>query len=154
MDFPDELLAELDVCLGAIHSRYKQDREAMTRRIVRGLENPWVNILVHPTGRLIGSRDPYDVDLDAVFAAAKAHGKALEINCSTDRLDLNDVHARRAAEMGIPLAISTDTHYLSNFDTLELGVAVARRAWVGPEQVLNTRPLPELLRWARPDRSA
>jgi DNA polymerase (family 10) len=152
LDFPDDLLAELDVCLGAIHSRHRQDREAMTRRIVRGLANPWVNILVHPTGRLLGSRDPYDVDMEAVFAAARQHGKALEINCSADRLDLNDVHARRAAELGIPLAISTDTHSLSSLGTLDLGVAVARRAWIGPRQVLNTRPVDELLAWARPRR--
>jgi DNA polymerase (family 10) len=153
LDFPDELLAELDVCLGAIHARHQQDREAMTRRIVRGLANPWVNILVHPTGRLIGSRDPYDVDMEAVFAAARAHGKALEINGSPARLDLSDVHARRAGELGIPLVISTDTHYLSNLDGhLDLGVAVARRAWLEPHHVLNTRPLADLLTWARPPR--
>lgn len=152
LDFPDDVLSELDVCLGAIHMRYKQDREAMTRRIVRGLGNPWVNILVHPTGRRLGSRDPYDVDMDAVFAAAKAHGKAVEINCSPERLDLNDVHARRAAELGIPIAVSTDTHYLSELANLDLGVAMARRAWVAPAQVVNTRPLADLLRWARPGR--
>ena len=152
LDFPDDVLSELDVCLGAIHMRYKQDREAMTRRIVRGLGNPWVNILVHPTGRRLGSRDPYDVDMDAVFAAAKAHGKAVEINCSPERLDLNDVHARRAAELGIPIAVSTDTHYLSELGNLDLGIALARRAWVGPSQVLNTRPLADVLRWARPQR--
>ncbi len=152
LDFPDDVLRELDICLGAIHMRYKQDREAMTRRIVRGLGNPWVNILVHPTGRRLGSRDPYDVDMDAVFAAAKAHGKAVEINCSPERLDLNDVHARRAAELGIPIAVSTDTHYLSELGNLDLGIALARRAWVGPSQVLNTRPLADVLRWARPQR--
>ncbi len=124
----------------------------MTRRIVRGLGNPWMNILVHPTGRRIGSRDPYDVDMEAVFAAAKAHGKALEINASPERLDLNDVHARRGAELGIPLTISTDTHYLPELDNLDLGIAIARRAWVGPTQVINTRSLAELLAWARPAR--
>jgi DNA polymerase (family 10) len=150
MDLPDDLLARCDVVLAAVHSRYKQDRDAMTRRIVQGLSNPWVNILVHPTGRLIGSRDPYDVDLEAVFAAARAHGKAVEINCSPDRLDLGDVHARRAAALGIPLAISTDTHYASNLELLPFGIGVARRAWVTPAQVLNSRPVGELLRWARP----
>jgi DNA polymerase (family X) len=149
MDFPDELLAELDVVLGAVHSRFKQNRAEMTTRIVRGLGNPHVDILVHPTGRLIGSREPYDVDLEAVFAAAARHGKAVEVNCSPARLDLKDTHARRAAELGIPIAISTDTHDLSNLDFLGLGLAVGRRAWLGPTHVLNTRPLDALLAWTR-----
>jgi DNA polymerase (family X) len=152
LDFPDEVLAELDVVLAAVHSRFKQPRAEMTARIVRALGNPWVNVLVHPTGRLIGSREPYDVDLDAVLAAAREHGKAVEINASPDRLDLSDVHARRAGALGVPVAINTDTHYLRELDNLALGVAVARRAWLGPEQVLNTRPLESLRAWARPSR--
>jgi len=95
MDFPDEVLGELDVVVGSVHSRFRQSREEMTARIVRALANPHVDILGHPTGRLIGSREPYDVDLEAVFAAARAHGKAIEINSSPDRLDLHDTHARR-----------------------------------------------------------
>jgi DNA polymerase (family 10) len=149
MDFPDEVLAELDVVVASVHSRFKQDRATMTARIVRALENPHVDILGHPTGRKLSSRDPYDVDLEAVFAAARAHGKAVELNASPDRLDLNDVHARHAAEAGVLLAISTDTHYLSELDSIDLGVAVARRAWIGPHQVLNTRPLDDLLAWTR-----
>jgi DNA polymerase (family X) len=117
----------------------------MTARIVRALEHPQVDVLAHPTGRLIGSREPYDVDLEAVFAAALRHGKAIEINGSPDRLDLSDVHSRRAAELGIPIAVNSDTHYLSNLDNLELGLGVARRAWLGPEQILNARPLADLL---------
>ncbi len=152
MDFPDEVLRELDIVLAAVHSRFKQSRAEMTSRICRALTNPYVNILVHPTGRLIGSRDPYDVDMDAVLVTARDHGKAVEINCSPDRLDLDDVHARRAAELGIPIAISTDTHYLSNLDFLELGLGVARRAWIGPGQVLNARPLDDLLAWAHQGR--
>jgi DNA polymerase (family 10) len=150
LDFPDEVLRDLDVVLAAVHSRFKQPRAEMTARIVRALGNPWVNVLAHPTGRLLGSRDPYDVDLEAVLAAARAHGKAVEINASPDRLDLGDVHARRAAALGVPLAISTDTHYLGELDNVELGVGVARRAWVEAGQVLNTRPLDGLLAWARP----
>jgi len=154
MDFPDEVLDELDVVLAAVHSRFKQTREEMTTRIVRALGHPKVHILAHPTGRRLGSRDPYDVDMEAVFAAARQHGKALEINASPERLDLADVHARRAAELGIPIAINTDTHYLNNFDNLALGVAVARRAWIGPSQVLNARPLAELVGWTQRARSA
>jgi DNA polymerase (family X) len=152
MDFPDDVLAELDVVLAAVHSRFKQPRDAMTARIVRALANPHVDVLAHPTGRRLGSREPYDVDMDAVLAAAKRYGKAVEINCSPERLDLGDAHARRAAELGVPIAISTDTHYLTNLTWVELGCAVARRAWIGPRQVLNTRPLDALLEWTRSHR--
>src|SRR5712692_656035 len=149
MDYPDEVLAGLDIVLAAVHARFKQPREEMTRRICRALEHPSVNILAHPTGRLIGERDPYDVDLEAVFRAAKQHGKAVEINCYPQRLDLNDVHARRAAELGVLIAINTDTHFLDNLDNVALGVATARRAWIGPSQVINTWPLERLRPWAR-----
>jgi DNA polymerase (family 10) len=152
LDFPDEVLAELDVVLAAVHSRFGQPRAEMTARIVRALANPWVNVLAHPTGRRLGSREPYDVDLDAVLAAARDHGKAVEINASPERLDLSDAHARRAGALGVPVAIDTDTHYLRELDNVDLGVAVARRAWLGPGQILNTRPLDELLAWARPSR--
>jgi DNA polymerase (family 10) len=150
LDFPDEELRELDVVLAAVHSRFKQSRAEMTARIVRALGNPWVNVLAHPTGRRLGSREPYDVDLEAVFAAARAHGKAVEINSSPERLDLTDAHARRAAALGIPVAISTDTHYLRELDHVDLGIGQARRAWLEPGQVLNARPLEALLAWARP----
>lgn len=147
LDFPDEVLAELDVVVASVHSRFRQDRATMTARIVRALANPHMDILGHPTGRRLGSREPYDVDLEAVFAAARAHGKALEINASPERLDLNDVHARRAAEAGVLLSISTDTHYLHELDHIELGVAVARRAWLTRDRIVNTRALDDLLAW-------
>jgi DNA polymerase (family 10) len=149
LDFPDDVLADLDVVVAAVHSRFKQDRATMTARLVKALAHPHVDILGHPTGRRLGSREPYDVDLEAVFAAARAHGKAVEINASPERLDLNDRHARRAAEAGVPLVISTDTHYLNELDNVDLGVAVARRAWLGPDRILNTRPLDDLLAWTR-----
>jgi DNA polymerase (family 10) len=149
LDFPDEVLAELDVVLAAVHSRFKQSREAMTSRIVRALGHPRVNVLVHPTGRRLNTREPYDVDLEAVFAAARTHGKAVEINSSPERMDLSDVNARRAGALGLPVAVSTDTHSLRELDHLELGIGIARRAWLPPELVLNTRPLDDLLAWAR-----
>jgi DNA polymerase (family 10) len=149
LDFPDDVLAELDVVLAAVHSRHKQSGPEMTARICRALENPHVRILVHPTGRLIGSRDPYDVDLEQVFATARRHGRAVEINASPHRLDLKDVHARRARDLGLRIAVDTDTHYLSELDHLALGVATARRAWIGPDQVVNALPLDRLLAWAR-----
>ena len=124
----------------------------MTARIVRALSRPCVDILVHPTGRLIGARDPYDVDLDQVFAVAKEHDKAVEINASWQRLDLKDTHARRAAEMGVRIAISTDTHDLPQLDGMALGIATARRAWITPAQVVNALPLKKLLAWTRAHR--
>ncbi len=152
LDFPDEVLRQLDFVLAAVHSRFKQNRHDMTTRIVRALEHPLVNVLVHPTGRRLTSRDPYDVDMEAVLATAKRNGKAVEINCSPERLDLNDVHARRAGELGIPIAVSTDTHYLNELNHIDLGLGIARRAWIGPEQVLNARPLDDLLAWAHASR--
>jgi DNA polymerase (family 10) len=152
MDFPDDVLKELDVVLAAVHSRFKQPGPEMTARICRALENPHVRILVHPTGRLIGSREPYDVDLEQVFATAKRLDKAVEINGSPHRLDLRDVHARRARELGLRLSIDTDAHYLTELDHMALGVATARRAWIGPAHVVNALPLAELLAWARAGR--
>jgi DNA polymerase (family 10) len=157
MDYPDDVLAELDIVLAAVHARFKQPRAEMTRRICRALENPYVNILAHPTGRLLGERDPYEVDLDAVFRTAKTHGKAVEINCYPQRLDLNDIHARRAAELGVLIAINTDAHFLDNLENVALGVATARRAWIEPARVINTWPVKKLLPWAheaRPGRAA
>lgn len=153
LDFPDDLLAELDVVLAAVHSRFKQPRAEMTARICRALENPHVRILVHPTGRRLGTRDPYDVDLEAVFATAKIHGKAVEINSSPWRLDLKDTHARRAKALGLRLSIDTDTHAVSELDNIALGIATARRAWIGPSSVVNTMPLDRLLEWARAGRA-
>jgi len=140
------------VVLAAVHSRFKQSREEMTARICRALEHPLVTILAHPTGRLIGERDAYDVDLEQVFATARRHGKAVEINGSPYRLDLNDLHARRARDHGCRIAVNTDTHYLANLDHMSFGVATARRAWVGPDQVMNTAPLETLLALTRSDR--
>src|SRR2546426_9063504 len=134
LDFPDDTLRELDLVLAAVHSRFKQARFEMTARIVRALANPYVNILAHPTGRLLGAREPYDVDLDAVFEAARAHGKAVEINASPERLDLNDVHARRAAGLGVPGAISADTHRLAEPHKPAPGPGLAPRARGGPPQ--------------------
>jgi DNA polymerase (family 10) len=152
LDYSDRVLAQLDIVLCAVHSRFKQGRAEMTARIVKALSNPYVNILAHPTGRLIGERDPYDVDLEAVFAAAKRHGKAVEINAQPARLDLNDHHARRAKELGVKISIDTDTHFLDQLDNMTLGVATARRAWIGKSDVINTMPLRKLLAWAHKSR--
>ena len=152
LDFPDELLARLDVVVVSVHSRFTQDERTMTERIVRALRNPHVRILGHATGRLLGERDPYAVDLDAVFAAAREAGVAVEINASPQRLDVKDGHARRARELGVTLAINTDTHAEPHLDYMRLGVGTARRAWLGPDAILNTRSASELLAWLRAKR--
>jgi DNA polymerase (family 10) len=153
LDYPDEVLAELDLVVAAVHSAFKQSRAAMTRRLCRALAHPRVHILAHPTGRLIGERAPYDLDLDRVLETARQHGKAIEINAYPQRLDLNDVHARRARELGTLVAIDSDTHVLDHLDNLELGVATARRGWIEKAQVLNTRGVKELLAWVERSRA-
>jgi DNA polymerase (family 10) len=153
LDYADDVLGELDVVIAAVHSRLQMPRMEMTARIERALGHPLVRVLAHPTGRRIGERDPSDVDLDRVFATARAHGKAVEINGSWHRLDLKDTHARRAGEMGVSLAVSTDTHRLGDLDNMTVGIAVARRAWISPRQVINTWPVADLLDWAGRGRS-
>jgi len=147
LDFPDEILRQLDLVLVSVHSRFKMRREEMTARIVRAVQHPLVHILGHPTGRLIGERAPYEVDMEAVLKAAQAAGTAVEINASPSRLDLSDLHARRAKELGIPIVISTDAHTISQLDHMRYGVSVARRAWLRPEDVLNTLPARQFFAW-------
>jgi DNA polymerase (family 10) len=154
LDYPDEVLAGLDVVIAAVHSAFKQPRREMTRRICAALANPHVDVLAHPTGRLIGERDPYAVDLEAVFAVARQHGKAVEINAYPARLDLNDVHARRARDLGVLVAVDTDTHTLDHLGAMELGVTTARRAWLAPAGIVNAWPLARLLAWTRAGRTA
>jgi DNA polymerase (family 10) len=147
LDFPDEILAQLDLVQISVHSRFKMSREEMTARIVRAVRHPLVHILGHPTGRLIGERAAYEVDMEAVLQSAKVAGIAVEINASPSRLDLNDLHARRAKDLGIPITISTDAHTMPQLDFMRYGVAVARRAWLTPGDVLNTLPDRDLLSW-------
>ena len=117
--------------------------------IVRAVQHPLVHILGHPTGRLIGERAPYEVDIEAVLQAAKTGGVAVEINASPSRLDLNDLHARRAKDLGIPITISTDAHIIPQLEYMRYGVAVARRAWLTPADVLNTLPPRTLISWLK-----
>lgn len=147
LDHPDDVLAGLDVVVASVHSAFGMPREEMTRRVIRALENPHVDILAHPSGRLLGRREGYDMDWEELFQAAARTRTALEINCSPNRLDLRDVHARRAAQLGVPLSLGTDAHHLREFDFMPLGVSVARRAWLSRQDVLNARPLADLLRW-------
>ena len=147
MDFPDEVLAELDMVVASVHNAMSQDRETMTRRIIRAMEHPSVTIIGHLSTRLLGQRPPADFDLEAVLQAARDTGTALEINASPERLDLKDTHAYRARELGIPLVISTDSHHHSQLSGGRFGVAVARRAWCERRHILNTMPLEQFLRF-------
>lgn len=152
LDYPDRVLAKLDVVIAAVHSAFRQPKQVMTKRIVRALENRHVNILAHPTGRLLGERDPYEVDLEDVYRAAAKTQTALEINAYTRRLDLNDAQARRAREIGARLVISIDTHVLDQLADVELGLSMARRAWLAPGDLLNSLSAEELLSWVRKKR--
>jgi DNA polymerase (family 10) len=138
LDFSDEILSNLDIVIGAIHSGFKQDRETITKRIISAMENPFVHIIAHPSGRLIGEREPYDVDMERIFEYAKSTGTILEINAFPQRLDLRDIYCKRAKELGIMIAIGTDAHWTYQLDYMEFGVWVARRGWLEKENVLNT----------------
>lgn len=147
LDYPDEVLKELDVVVASVHSRMRMAEEEMTARIVKALDNPHVDILGHPTGRRLGSRDAYAVNVERLIEAAGRTNTALEINASPQRLDLNDMHARMARERGVSLAISTDAHNRYQLSYMEYGVAIARRAWLEPKHVINTLPLKEFISW-------
>ncbi|MDK2826671.1 MAG: polymerase [Methanolobus sp.] len=144
LDYSNDLLERLDIVLVAVHAGLEQDRKKMTRRIVSALENEHVDIMAHPTGRKFGKRPPYDVDMETVILAAKDNEKVLEINSSPWRLDLNDTNAKRAKEHGVMLAINTDTHAIDHLDNIEFGINMARRAWIEPDDVLNTMSLKQI----------
>jgi DNA polymerase (family 10) len=150
---PDDALASLDLVIASLHSTLRQPREVITARLIRAMHNPHVDIIAHPSGRLLPNREGADLDWDAVLAAARETGVALEINASPSRLDLNDVYARRAVELGIPLVIDTDTHTPDGFEEARFGVEVARRAWVTPDRVINTWKPGEIEAWLKGHRS-
>ncbi len=145
MDFPDAILKDFDVVVGAIHTKFSQDRETMTNRIIGAMENPHVDIIAHPTGRLLGKRDPYEVDMEKLMEAAKRTGTVLELNSFPDRLDLNDLHCKMAKEYGVLVAISTDAHDAPQMrDVIRYGVATARRGWLEAKDVVNTKRLEDM----------
>ncbi|THA27400.1 DNA polymerase/3'-5' exonuclease PolX [Streptomyces sp. RKND-216] len=146
VDWDAEFLAGFDVCVASVHSHFRQSRDALTRRLVRACENPHVHIIGHPTTRILGKREPVDADLDAVFAAAARTGTALEINSHPNRLDLNDENILRAKRHGVKFAIDTDAHSVRDLEYHRFGVGTAQRGWLTAEDVINTWPLPRLLR--------
>ncbi len=149
LDYPDEVLKEIDLVIAAIHTGFQQDEKQITHRIVSALKHPLVHALSHPTGRVIGEREPYAVNLQEVFEVASRYGKALEINAYYKRLDLNDINTRAAKERGIPLLIGTDAHFIDQMEYLHLGVSVARRAWCEKKDILNTLSYEEFLSWLK-----
>ena len=149
LDYDDDTLSKLDIVLASMHTSLRQPREQITERMLAAIRHPLVSIIGHPRGQLIPERDPADLDMDAVFAAAKEHDVALEINANPKRLDLDDVHARRAIELGVKLTISTDSHQPDHFALMQYGVATARRAWVTAESVVNTWPLERVMKWVK-----
>ncbi len=145
LDFPDEVLAELDFVVASVHSGLRQDRDTITKRVLQAMRNPYVHAIGHPSGRLINQREESAVDLDEVLRVAAETNTMVEVNAAPDRLDLDDAHVRRAVELGVRLVINTDAHRTSDFDHLLFGVAAARRGWAGPEHIANTLPLDGLL---------
>jgi DNA polymerase (family X) len=147
LDLPDEALEELDIVLVAVHSYFNLDKSEQTDRVIRALENPLVDILVHPTGRLLGRREPYAIDMEAVLEAARECEVAVELNSNPRRLDLHDRHLFRARELGVTVSIATDAHRADRLDRIECGVVQARRGWLESGNVLNTRSRSELRAW-------
>lgn len=145
LDLPDELLRELDVVVASVHSAMGQEEEKMTRRILRVMDNPNVDIISHPTCRLLGEREPVAVDMEAVFRAAARTGTVLEVNAMPDRLDLKDIHVFRARELGVKLAIGTDAHSVEHLNYMRFGVGIARRGWCEAGHILNTLPVEDML---------
>ncbi|MGI9456953.1 MAG: DNA polymerase/3'-5' exonuclease PolX, partial [Aeoliella sp.] len=145
MDLPDDVLAEADWVIASVHYGQKQERQQITDRILGALENRWVSIVAHPTGRILNKRDPYAVDIEAVFQAARENGKLLELNANPARLDLDDVHSARAKQLGIPIVISSDAHSTSGLDVLRYGILQARRGGLTASDVANTRSWKEVL---------
>lgn len=143
LDYPDALLARLDLVVASIHQGF---RKSVTERICAALEHPLVHAIAHPSGRIIGKRPGYDVDLEKVIACAAEHGRILEINSFYGRLDLSDTWARKAKEAGVKLAVNTDAHAVADLDWMQYGIKTARRAWLTKRDVVNTLTLARLLR--------
>jgi DNA polymerase (family 10) len=149
IDLPEKILADLDVVVAAIHSAMNQTEEQITNRLVGAIENPHIDVIAHPTCRLLGEREPVAVDLEAVFRAALKYNKALEINAMPSRLDLKDMHIYRARQLGVKLVIGTDSHRTDHLRLMRFGIGIARRGWCQPEDILNTRPAKEIMAFIR-----
>jgi len=146
LDYPDEILKELDIVIAAIHTGFKQDEKAITMRVIKAMQNPFVRIFAHPTGRLLGEREAYPIDLDKILNVAKERNIWLEINAQPERLDLTDTWIMEAKKRGIKLVINTDAHNKNGLDLMSFGVITARRGWLEAKDVINTLSLKDLLK--------
>lgn len=147
VDYPPEVLERFDFCIASLHGGFRQDRERVTGRLITAIRNPFVDIIGHPTGRILGRRDPIDLDMDAVFEAAGETGTLMEINAYPDRLDLTDTHIRLARRFGVRFVLGTDAHRAEQMRFMQYGVWQARRGWVTPEELLNAQPLETVHAW-------
>ncbi len=147
VDVPDKAFAGLDFVIGSLHQGFSPDADGMTQRIIQALESGRVDILGHPTGRLLLQREPYGIHLNEVIEAAGELNVAVEINANPHRLDLDDIHARFAQENGVLLSINTDAHEISHLDFMQYGVYTARRGWIEPQSVINTWPVDRVKEW-------
>ncbi len=145
LDLPDEVLQELDIVIASVHSAFKQSENEMTERVIKAIKNPFVHIIGHPTGRLLGQREPYSINIDEIIRNAKKYGKFLEINSYPLRMDLNDINARKAKDLEVKVVINTDAHATAQLDYIIYGISVARRAWLEKNDILNTMKTEELL---------
>ncbi len=150
LDLPDDVLAELDIVVVSVHSFMGLEHSAMTERMLAAIENPYTQIIGHPTGRLLLRRDAFAYDMERILDAARRHGVAMECNAAPDRLDLKDVYLRMAKDRGVRVVISTDAHSTRGLDLMRYGVHMARRGWIEKKDVLNALPLPEMLAALRP----
>ncbi len=150
LDLEDDVLAQLDVVVASVHSYMNMERAEMTERLLAAIENPYTQIMAHPTGRLVLRRDPFAYDMEKIFDAAARHGVAMECNAYPDRLDLRDVNLRMAKQRGVKIVISTDSHTASNLTFMKYGVITARRGWIEKKDVINTLPLDQFLAALRP----
>jgi DNA polymerase (family X) len=154
LDLPDEVLAGLDWVVASVHGARGQDRAALTRRLVAAAEHPHVDVIGHPSGRMLGRRDAYDFDVEALIAACAAHGTFVEVNSNPRRLDLKGEHVRMAVRAGVPITVNTDAHRTTTLGLLPYGVATARRGWATAADVANTRDWSGLSAMRKPGRPA
>lgn len=152
VDYPPDVLARFDYCIASLHHGFSQSREQATRRLLAAMDDPYVDIIGHPTGRLLGRRDPFDLDMEAVIEKAAETGTIMELNAHPERLDLNDVHLRMARKLGVRVAIDTDAHEVGQFSHIRWGIATARRGWIAPGDVLNAQPLDVMRSWLKRNR--
>lgn len=152
LDYPDEVLKQFDIVVASIHSGFRQSRDQITKRILSAMKNPYVSVIAHPSGRIIGEREAYEIDMEDVLKSAKETGTGMEINAYPLRLDLPDIYVKKAKQMDIMLSINTDTHVTFQFDFMAYGIGVARRGWAEKKDILNTRPYRMVLKWLKKKR--